>query len=103
MTQRDRWSQVATRSLLVMQVKYNLTWTLFSEESGVSVHQVLPGICKTKIYRHMPFQQSTFIAVSFAPILWFLMKAPEDGAQTVLYAALSDLAGKTSGLIYKLV
>lgn len=71
------------------------------KESGVSVHQVLPGICKTKIYRHMPFQQSKFIAISFAPVLWFLMKAAEDGAQTVLYAALSELAGKTSGLIYK--
>lgn len=49
----------------------------------------------------MPFQQSGFIAMSFAPITWFLMKTADDGAQTVLYAALSELAGKTSGLLYK--
>ena len=72
-----------------------------SEEGGITVHQVLPGIARTKIYRYMPFQQSGFIALSFAPIMWFLMKTAEDGSQTVLYAALSEFAGKTSGMLYK--
>lgn len=72
-----------------------------SEEGGITVHQVLPGIARTKIYRHMPFQQSGFIALSFAPIMWFLMKTAEDGSQTVLFATLSEFAGKTSGMLYK--
>lgn len=49
----------------------------------------------------MPFQQNGFVAMSFGPITWFLMKTADDGAQTVLYATLSELAGKTTGFLYK--
>ncbi|XP_071159602.1 retinol dehydrogenase 12-like [Mytilus edulis] len=82
-------------------VLFGINLAVRLEKEGVSVHQVLPGIAKTKIYRHMPFQQNGFVAMSFGPITWFLMKTADDGAQTVLYATLSELAGKTTGFLYK--
>ncbi|KAK3093021.1 hypothetical protein FSP39_010147 [Pinctada imbricata] len=71
------------------------------KEKGVIVHCANPGVTNTKIYRHMPFRKSAFISLSFSPFIWFFMKHPEDGAQTPLYCALSEFAGKETGKYYK--
>lgn len=74
---------------------------LSRKEPGIAVNCALPGIVNTKIYRHLPFQKNAFLAISFFPILCMLMKAVEDGAQTALYCALTEHAGKVSGRIFK--
>lgn len=79
----------------------NFPHLCFLVDDDVHVHSVLPGVVNTNIYRHLPFRKSAFVSLSFAPFLWFLMKSDEDGAQTLLYALLSESAGKTTGKIYK--
>ncbi|OWF51449.1 retinol dehydrogenase 13-like [Mizuhopecten yessoensis] len=81
-----------------------LALVLFSlalSRQGLVVNCALPGIANTKIYRHLPFQKNSVLAISFAPIVWFLMKSTEDGAQTGLYCALTEHAGKVSGKLFK--
>ncbi|XP_061168024.1 retinol dehydrogenase 13-like isoform X1 [Saccostrea echinata] len=82
-------------------VLFGVTLAEKLKDDNIHVHCVLPGVVNTKIYRHLPFRKSAFVGLSFAPFIWFLMKTPEDGAQTTLYALLSESAGKTSGKIYK--
>lgn len=76
-------------------------FSIFFVDDDVHVHCVLPGVVNTQIFRHLPFRKSGFVALSFAPFIWFLMKTAEDGGQTSLYAILSESAGKTTGKIYK--
>lgn len=82
-------------------VLFGVTLAEKLKDSDVHVHCVLPGVVNTRIYRHLPFRKSAFVAISFAPFLWFLTKTSEDGAQTTLYALLGGSAGKTTGKIYK--
>ncbi|XP_033734339.1 retinol dehydrogenase 13-like [Pecten maximus] len=91
-------SQAYAQSKLAL-VLFSLA--LSRKEQGLVANCALPGIVNTKIYRHLPFQKNTFLAISFYPILCFLMKAIEDGAQTGLYCALTEHAGKISGRLFK--
>ncbi|XP_060081940.1 retinol dehydrogenase 13-like [Ylistrum balloti] len=91
-------SQAFAASKLAMLL---FSLALNRREEGLVVNCALPGIANTKIYRHLPFQKNAFLAISFFPIICLLMKAAEDGAQTGLYCALTDHAGKVSGRLFK--
>ncbi|WAR19870.1 RDH13-like protein [Mya arenaria] len=71
------------------------------EENGIAMNCVIPGVVRTGIHRHMPFRQSSFISLTFAPFLWYLMKCPEDGAQTTIFCCLADGLTTVSGFMYK--
>lgn len=72
-----------------------------SEDAGVSMNCVIPGVVRTNIHRHMPFRQSGFINLTFSPFIWFLMKHPEDGAQTTIFCSLADSLSKVTGCLFK--
>lgn len=67
------------------------------EGTDVTVNCVNPGIVNTKLHRHMPFRNHTFITLCFMPFVWYLFKKPEDGINSVLFAALDDSLEQTSG------
>ncbi|XP_060586494.1 retinol dehydrogenase 13-like [Ruditapes philippinarum] len=71
------------------------------EDVGVTMNCIIPGVVRTKIHRHMPFRQSAFINLTFAPFMWYMMKHPEDGAQTTVFCTLADALSKVSGFLYK--
>ncbi|XP_045187911.2 retinol dehydrogenase 12-like [Mercenaria mercenaria] len=71
------------------------------EDEGVSMNSVIPGVVRTGIHRHMPFRQSAFISLTFSPFLWFMMKHPEDGAQTTIFCSLADALTTVTGYLYK--
>lgn len=64
---------------------------------------VIPGQVRTNIHRYMPFKQNGFVALTFAPFLWYMMKHPEDGAQTTIFCTLADALTTVSGFLYRLV
>lgn len=71
------------------------------EKDGIAMTCVIPGVVRTNIHRHMPFRKSTFISLTFSPFIWYLMKHPEDGAQTTLFCCVADALTTVSGLLYK--
>ncbi|KAL4237832.1 Dipeptidyl peptidase 2 [Mactra antiquata] len=71
------------------------------EDSGVAMTSAIPGVVRTKIHRHMPFQQNGFINLMFTPVLWYLMKHAEDGAQTTIFCCVADALTSVSGYLYK--
>ncbi len=71
--------------------------------TNVTVNVCLPGVVNTDGLRNMPFKQNAFIRMSFAPIVWFLMKTAKDGAQTTLHAALADEEDGVSGKVFSWV
>jgi retinol dehydrogenase-13 len=56
----------------------------------VTVYTVNPGVVRTNIHRHMPFRQNFIVSMTFAPFVWFLMKASVDGAQCSIYCAVAS-------------
>lgn len=70
------------------------------EGTNVTANVVHPGVCYTGIYKNMPFMKSKIIAVSFKPLLWFLMKGARDGAQTVVHCAIAKEEQGVSGKYY---
>ena len=66
----------------------------------VTVNTCLPGVVNTDGLRNMPFKQQAFIKFAFAPIIWFLMKTAQDGAQTACYAALAPEEDGVSGRVF---
>lgn len=65
--------------------------------SGVTANSVHPGIVDTEITRHMSFANSYLASSLIKPIIWMFVKSPRQGAQTVLYAALSPDLNNVSG------
>lgn len=65
--------------------------------SGVTANAVHPGIVDTEITRHMSIFNSYIAAIFVRPIMWLFTRTPQQGAQTVLYAALSPKLEKVSG------
>jgi NAD(P)-dependent dehydrogenase (short-subunit alcohol dehydrogenase family) len=70
-------------------------------ENKVYVNAVNPGVVNTNAHRHMPFKTSSFIRISFAPFIWFLMKLPDDGAQTGIYLVTAEEMAEVTGKYYK--
>jgi len=57
--------------------------------SGVTSNTVHPGVVKTEITRYMPGGEFTqwFLRLA-SPLVWIVMKSPNEGAQTTMHVAL---------------
>lgn len=66
---------------------------------NINVYSLHPGIVKTEIARYLDasyFRGARLISSLINP----LMKTPDQGAQTTIYCAIDENAGKESGLYY---
>ena len=70
------------------------------EGSGVTTYAVHPGVVWTNLARHMSIGKSSFSNFTLGPFLWVLLKSPLQGAQTILYCALSPDLKNVSGRYY---
>lgn len=61
------------------------------------MNAVHPGIVDTNITRHMFVYSNLFLRILLKPIAWPFIKAPAQGAQTVLHAALDPSLNNVSG------
>ncbi|KAL0127911.1 hypothetical protein PUN28_003279 [Cardiocondyla obscurior] len=68
--------------------------------TGVTVNAVHPGIVDTNITRHMTVYTNVFTRFFLKPLAWPFIKAPRQGAQTVLYAALDPSLENVSGCYF---
>ncbi|XP_023335036.1 retinol dehydrogenase 13-like [Eurytemora carolleeae] len=69
-------------------------------KEGISVNAVYPGVCSTNIKRHMGVDKSITGNLIANPLLWFLTKSAERGAQTPLYVATDKNLENTSGSLF---
>ena len=74
---------------------------IYFSDVNVTMNVVNPGVTKTGIHRYMPFRQSAFIGLTFTPFIWFLMKAPEDGAQPAIFCSVAEALTNVSGEYYR--
>ncbi|KAK9736887.1 short chain dehydrogenase [Popillia japonica] len=65
--------------------------------TGVTVNAIHPGIVDTEIIRHMSFFNSWLAAILIKPFVWPFIKAPKQGAQTTIFAALDPSLEKVTG------
>ncbi|OXU25177.1 hypothetical protein TSAR_000573 [Trichomalopsis sarcophagae] len=65
--------------------------------TGVTANAVHPGIVDTELTRHMGYYTSGFSAIFLKPLIWPFIRTPKQGAQTILYAALSPELEKETG------
>ncbi|XP_070577856.1 retinol dehydrogenase 14-like [Ptychodera flava] len=69
------------------------------DNTGVTVNCLHPGIVWTNLSRHM--NVSPVVKILMRPLIWLLLKSPEEGAQTVVYLSvapeLEDQSGKYFG------
>ncbi|XP_070163221.1 retinol dehydrogenase 13 isoform X2 [Polyergus mexicanus] len=68
--------------------------------TGVTVNAVHPGIVDTNITRHMFVYNNFFTRIFLKPFAWPFIRAPLQGAQTVLYAALDPSLTDVSGCYF---
>ncbi|XP_064599849.1 retinol dehydrogenase 13-like [Liolophura sinensis] len=68
------------------------------EGTGVTVNALHPGMVNTELARHMSEAGYHMWALyPLYPLLMLVSKTPEQGAQTSIYAAVSEEAGKVTG------
>jgi len=67
--------------------------------TGITVNAAYPGVCATNIKRHMGVDKSISGNIIANPLLWFLSKSPERGAQTPLFLA-TEKNLETTGALY---
>ncbi|XP_039303241.1 retinol dehydrogenase 13 isoform X2 [Solenopsis invicta] len=68
--------------------------------TDVTVNAVHPGIVDTNITRHMSVYNNFFTRIFLKPFAWPFIRAPLQGAQTVLYAALDPSLTNVSGCYF---
>ena len=61
--------------------------------TGVSTYSLHPGVVASEIWRRVPWP--------IRPLMHLGMVTVEEGAKTTLYCALSDEAGRQTGLYYR--
>nr|KAG5686611.1 hypothetical protein BaRGS_006285 [Batillaria attramentaria] len=71
------------------------------KDTKVTVNAVNPGVVNSNAHRHLPFKTNSFIRLSFAPFVWFMMKNCEDGAQTTIFCATAEELEGVTGKYYK--
>lgn len=80
----------------------NLFSDIFSAAGiqNINVYSLHPGVVKTELSRYLDasyFRGARLISSLINP----LMKTAEQGAQTTIYCAIDENAGKESGLYYE--
>ncbi|XP_058802163.1 retinol dehydrogenase 12-like [Phymastichus coffea] len=68
--------------------------------TGVTANAVHPGVVSTEIARHLKHFNGILGTIFMKPIIWPFVKTPKNGAQTVLYAALSPELKDVSGYYF---
>lgn len=68
--------------------------------TNVTVNAVHPGIVDTNITRHLFVYNNFFTRIFLKPFAWPFIRAPFQGAQTVLYAALDTSLANVSGCYF---
>uniref|UniRef100_A0A915JYP4 Retinol dehydrogenase 13 n=1 Tax=Romanomermis culicivorax TaxID=13658 RepID=A0A915JYP4_ROMCU len=91
---RDAYSR--SKLAQVMHAAY-MTKLLRLEGSPVTINACHPGIVYTRIMRHTPFATNSILRACLAPVAWFALKTPKDGAQCPVYCALSKELNGVSG------
>ncbi|XP_043478605.1 retinol dehydrogenase 14-like [Leptopilina heterotoma] len=69
------------------------------KDTGVSVHSVCPGFTYTGLFRHV--KRSWLHYIIFSPIALLYLRTSNQGAQTIVYCALSPTLENESGNIYR--
>eukprot|EP00118_Oscarella_pearsei_P001201 m.6851 g.6851 ORF g.6851 m.6851 type:complete len:322 (+) comp17024_c0_seq1:24-989(+) len=72
------------------------------EGTGVTSYSLHPGLVSTELQRHVrgwPIL-GYITGFFFSYVLYFAMKSPSEGAQTSIYCAVDEAAGKSSGKYY---
>ncbi|MFH4975403.1 hypothetical protein AB6A40_002112 [Gnathostoma spinigerum] len=90
-----RYKSCARSKLAMIMHARHLTQHLHTTDhsSGITINSVHPGVCFTNFLRYTLLVKTPLKQI-LTPFLWFFMRTDKDGAQTVLYAALSrDLHG----------
>ncbi|XP_031343117.1 retinol dehydrogenase 13-like [Photinus pyralis] len=67
---------------------------------GVSTYSVHPGVVSTELGRHLNKTYFTGLSKAIRLLMGRFFKTAEEGAQTIVYCALSVEAGKETGLYY---
>ncbi|KAK6035829.1 hypothetical protein COOONC_26666 [Cooperia oncophora] len=81
----------------VMYTRY-LARLLEEKRLPVTVTVCHPGSVDTNILKESGFQ---WVRVVFRPLMWFLLKTKDDGAQMPLFLALSEKLQKSNGQYYR--
>lgn len=66
--------------------------------SGVNVYAVCPGWVYTNLFRH---SLSWYHFILVAPVAFFFMRSPKQGAQTPIYCATDPQLDQETGLLYR--
>ncbi|XGW04307.1 hypothetical protein V3C99_015458 [Haemonchus contortus] len=81
----------------IMYTKY-LAKLLEQENSPITVTVCHPGSVDTNILKESGFQ---WVRVVFRPLMWFVLKTKDDGAQMPLYLALSEKLLNSNGQYFR--
>ncbi|XP_017769776.1 PREDICTED: retinol dehydrogenase 13-like [Nicrophorus vespilloides] len=68
--------------------------------TGVTVYSLHPGVINTELTRHLDSTYFQGLTRMFKAVGGWFMKTPEQGAQTTIHCAVSEEAGKETGLYY---
>ncbi|CAI5453228.1 unnamed protein product [Caenorhabditis angaria] len=90
------WNSYGESKVAIILYSRHLTRRLEQSNSSVTVNSLHPGVVNTDLLRNTVFAKPVVISISrfFANIF---LKTPLDGAQTVLYVALSTKIERVSG------
>ncbi|KAI1715795.1 short chain dehydrogenase domain-containing protein [Ditylenchus destructor] len=94
----DRWIKTYARSKLAnVMHAVALTKRIRAKDSAskISVNSCHPGVVNTDLVP-IPLYRNVIKKI-FLPLIWFIMKTEQDGAQTPLYLALSKKVNGISG------
>jgi len=91
----DAFNQSQLANMLIIG-KISNDW----KKDNVSVFGAYPGVCATDIKRHMGVDKSISGNIIANPLLWFLTKSAERGAQTPLYLATDPVIKEDSGTLF---
>uniref|UniRef100_A0A915CQR1 Uncharacterized protein n=1 Tax=Ditylenchus dipsaci TaxID=166011 RepID=A0A915CQR1_9BILA len=90
----DRWMKTYARSKLA-NVMHASALTKRIRSKIISANSCHPGVVDSSLVRSTVY--TNFIKKVFSPIIWFVLKTEQDGAQTPLYLALSKKINGISG------
>lgn len=67
------------------------------------MNAIHPGIVKTELGRHMGFENSIMASIFVKPLLSFILKSPQQGSLTSIFAALEPVLENVTGKYYRSV
>ena len=70
-----------------------------NQSVDIRAYSISPGIVFTNLGRHI--KNYKLLSVLFYPILWFLLRRPKQGAETIVYCATSPDLSQTPGYYFR--